>query len=126
MASAKFAKSTVNQSHAAIWASNPKLPALPASVRNIRTVVSTAPTSTTNITGFFASVTGFSLTNESMMARRTMGGSNSGRARLPRERPIAVESDGSGGASIDLTGSCNSVGIEISLQHQVLDDGAQG
>ena len=40
-----------------------------------------APTSTTNITGFFIMVRGFSLRNESAMARLTMGGSNSGRAR---------------------------------------------
>src|ERR1035438_9881750 len=44
-------------------------------------VVITAPTSTTNITGFFIIARGFSLTNESPMARFTIGGSNSGRAR---------------------------------------------
>ena len=43
-----------------------------------------APTSTTNITGFFISDTGESLTKESTMARLTIGGSKSGRARLPR------------------------------------------
>ena len=43
---------------------------------------SAAPTSTTNMTGFFISVTGFSLTNDSSMARaRRSRGSNSGRAR---------------------------------------------
>ena len=58
-------------------------------------MVSAAPTSTTNITGFFASVTGFSLTNDSLMARRTISGSNSGRARASflgrSERLIVVE-----------------------------------
>ena len=44
-------------------------------------MVSAAPTSTTNITGFFSSVTGFSLTNDAAVARRTISGSNSGRAR---------------------------------------------
>ena len=44
-------------------------------------MVSTAPTSTTNITGFFASVTGFSFTNDAWIARPTISGSNSGRDR---------------------------------------------
>ena len=39
--------------------------------RTRNTVVSAAPTSTTNITGFFSSVTGFSLTNDSRSARAT-------------------------------------------------------
>ena len=49
--------------------------------RTARSVVMTAPTSTTNITGFFIMVRGLSLTNESVMARLTMGGSKSGRER---------------------------------------------
>ena len=44
-------------------------------------MVSAAPTSTTNITGFFASVTGFSLTKDARIARPTISGSNNGRAR---------------------------------------------
>ena len=49
--------------------------------RAARMVVISAPTSTTNITGFFIISRGFSLTNESPIARFTIGGSNSGRAR---------------------------------------------
>ena len=49
--------------------------------RTTKTVVNAAPTSTTNITGFFISVTGFSLANEATVARRTISGSNNGRAR---------------------------------------------
>src|SRR5579871_1830414 len=49
------------------------------------TVVSAAPTSTTNITGFFATKTGFSLTNDSFVALLRISGSNKGRARTPRE-----------------------------------------
>src|ERR1700694_4311685 len=48
--------------------------------RTRSTVVSNAPTSTTNITGFFASVTGLSLTKESRTARLAICGSKSGRA----------------------------------------------
>src|SRR5260370_11895939 len=48
-------------------------------------VVSAAPISTTNITGFFHSVAGLSLTKESQMAPLTIGGSKRGRARLPLE-----------------------------------------
>ena len=50
-----------------------------------KTVVSAAPTSTTNITGFFATFLGLSLTNDSLVARFTISGSNSGRARTPLE-----------------------------------------
>ena len=66
MASAKFANSTVNQSHSVIWRLNAKL-CLP---RNNNTVVTTAPTSTTNMTGFFIMVRGSSLTTASPSARR--------------------------------------------------------
>src|SRR5579863_3467462 len=81
MASAKFANSTVNQSHSVIWKVKPTTPAPAAKSRTVRMVVITAPTSTTNMTGFFIMVRGFSLTNESPMARLTIGGSKSGRAR---------------------------------------------
>src|SRR5215831_15296148 len=54
------------------------------------TVVKAAPTSTTNITGFFATARGFSLTNDSFVARRRISGSNSGRARTPLEMSCAV------------------------------------
>src|SRR6516225_5406156 len=49
------------------------------------TVVRAAPTSTTNITGFFATIRGFSLTNDSFVARLMISGSNKGRARTPLE-----------------------------------------
>ncbi len=85
MASAKLANRTVNQSHRAIWPtkarSQPPTPAIRS--RPKISVVTTLPTQTTNMTGFFASVRGSSFTKASRRARRTMGGSNSGRARLP-------------------------------------------
>src|SRR5437588_12791871 len=81
MASAKFANNTVNQSHTAICTENP-MPGAPVNTSRIRnTVVSAAPTSTTNITGFFNKVTGFNLTKHAFAARRTISGSNNGRAR---------------------------------------------
>src|SRR5262245_64884083 len=59
----------------------------------IRTsVVSTLPTSTTNITGFRSMCFGFSLTNASLMARRTIGGSKSGRfLRLDISEHLAAQ-----------------------------------
>src|ERR1019366_979525 len=48
-------------------------------------VVNAAPTSTTNITGFFATILGLSFTNDSLVARFTISGSNNGRARTPLE-----------------------------------------
>src|ERR1035441_984912 len=83
MASAKLANSTVNHSHRLIWNVKPARAAPVAISRAARMVVMAAPTSTTNITGFFIMVRGFSLTNESLSARFTIGGSNSGRAREP-------------------------------------------
>src|SRR5450631_1234962 len=82
MASAKFAKSTVNQSQIAIcnWKPIPGAPVNRSRTRN--TVVSAAPISTTNMTGFLASVMGLSLAKEARLARLTISGSKSGRARL--------------------------------------------
>ena len=80
MASAKLANSTVNHSQRVIWNVNPMLAPMARSLK-ISSVVMAAPTSTTNITGFFIISRGCSLTNESRMARFTMGGSSSGRAR---------------------------------------------
>src|SRR5882724_13315593 len=79
IASAKFANRTVNQSQSASWRMNPTSGAPRASSRSRTTVVNTLPTSTTNMTGFRTMWAGASLTNESRIARRTMGGSNSGR-----------------------------------------------
>src|SRR6476660_3731701 len=59
--------------------------------RSSTTVVNTLPTSTTNMTGFRTMWAGASLTNESRIARRTMGGSNSGRlVRAILEEPPAL------------------------------------
>ena len=66
MASAKFANSTVNQSHSVICRLKAKLCFPP----NNRMVVTTLPTSTTNMTGFFIMVRGSSLTRASTSARR--------------------------------------------------------
>jgi redox-sensitive bicupin YhaK (pirin superfamily) len=76
-------------------------PARPAGgdIADARMVVMAAPTSTTNMTGFFIMVRGFSLTNESRMARFTMGGSNSGRAREPF-LGISVTGSATGGVMV--------------------------
>src|ERR1700680_755076 len=80
IASAKLANSTVNQSQSVTWMVNPRCAVCPAAAsRTINKVVSTLPTSTTNITGFFATWRGSSLTKESLSARRTIGGSKRGR-----------------------------------------------
>ena len=94
MASAKLANRTVNQSHEAIWNSKPKPLPPAASVAEHQDCGEHGPNLDDEHTGFFASVTGFSLTNESTIARRTIGGSNNGLARLPRDKPMAVESPG--------------------------------
>src|SRR5260370_30149631 len=72
MASAKLAKRTVIQSQSVICSPKPKRPALWRAFQASWIVVRTAPTSTTNITGFFTIVRGFSLRNESKMARERM------------------------------------------------------
>ena len=66
MASAKLAKSTVNQSQRVIWRLKAKL----CFSRSRSRVVTTLPTSTTNMTGFFIMVRGSSLTRASTSARR--------------------------------------------------------
>jgi hypothetical protein len=97
IASAKLAKSTVNQSHSEIWSWKPTFPAAPVKTsRSKKIVTRAAPTSTTNMTGFFRSVSGFSFTKESLLARRTMSGSNRGRARtsLTGRRDVRSCEDG--------------------------------
>ena len=79
IASAKFAKSTVNQSQSAIWSVKPMSPRPLDESRTSTTVVSTLPTSTTNMTGFRTMWRGSSFANASRIARRTIGGSKSGR-----------------------------------------------
>src|ERR1035441_10074907 len=117
MASAKLANSTVNHSHKAIWKVNPAKPAPLAISRTVKMVVMTAPTSTTNITGFFIMARGFSLTNESLTARLTIGGSNSGRARDPLLGMIDVtSSDGLDG--VGATVAIISLAPKLALNHQ--------
>src|SRR5580700_3476022 len=73
IASAKFANSTVNHSHSAIWNSNPASTILCASVSRISVnITSTLVTSTTNITGFLIIRRGSSLVNDSIDARETI------------------------------------------------------
>jgi len=70
-ASAKFANSTVNQSHTAICATNNVWPG----ERKASTVQMTAPTSVTNMTGFFTISRGFSFLKASPMAGMRIFGS---------------------------------------------------
>ena len=76
-ASAKLANSTVNQSQITIWSSNAMLRAPVTMSRTSSTVVSTVTTSSTNITGFFTSVRGSSLTKAWPIAGSTIAGSSS-------------------------------------------------
>ena len=68
-ASAKLAKSTVNQSQIASCVTNSRSP---DSAVKIPTVVRAAPTMVTNMTGFFTISRGFSFLNASPMAGLTM------------------------------------------------------
>ena len=71
MASAKLANKTVNHSHRVICRLNQKA----APPLKSRTVVITLPISTTNMTGLPIMCLGFSFTNESSSARRTIAAS---------------------------------------------------
>ena len=82
-ASAKLAKSTVNQSQSTIWKEKPMPPAPVARSRRKRTVVRSATTATTNITGLRTSARGSSLAKAepsagTRMSRREEGGGGSG------------------------------------------------
>ena len=105
IASAKLANSTVNQSQSVICSVKPRCAAPVTTSRTSTSVVSTLPISTTNMTGFRTMWRGASLMNESRIARRTIGGSKSGRAVAAMER-VALE---------ELPG----------LHEQVLDDRAE-
>ena len=87
MASAKFANSTVNQSHAATRPANAFSCAVaePRSRKN-RIVVRTEPISTMNITGLRAMIRGSSLRTAPANAARTMAGSNTEREADGRRR----------------------------------------
>src|SRR5262249_6192332 len=123
IASAKFAKRTVNHSHSAICTPNRSPPAPVTASLMTNNVVIAAPTSTTNMTGFFATMRGLSFTNDSRIARRRISGSNSGRARTPLE----ISCD----ASVVLCSDLRSCGLRVavdilenlSVQHlEMLDD----
>src|SRR6476469_9701355 len=91
IASAKLANRTVDQSHNASWKRKPRSEPPATTSRISATVVNTLPTSTTNMTGFRTMWAGASFTNDSRIARLTMGGSNSGRLVAPiLEEPPAL------------------------------------
>ncbi len=94
IASAKLANSTVNQSQSAICSVKPIWPCPPAMSPARMTVVKTLPISTTNITGFRTMWRGSSLTTASRSARRTIGGSNSGRLVAGIRTPVLSASSG--------------------------------
>ena len=86
-ASAKFANSTVNHSHAEIAKSKPALfPPAASRSRRKNKVVASAPTSTMNMTGLRACRRGSSLRKESVMARVMIARSSSDRACGRRSR----------------------------------------
>src|SRR5215510_3755801 len=125
MASAKFANSTVNQSQGAIWMPNKSPPAPVTASLITNTVVKAAPTSTTNMTGFLATILGFSLTKDSFVARARISGSNRGRARTPLEMRAAPSVLISGLCSF---GGATSVAISkhLPVQHlEMFDDWSQ-
>ena len=93
IASAKLAKRTVNQSQRVTWRVKPTSALPVAASRRAKKVVTTLPTSTTNITGFFATCRGSSLTKASFVARRTRAGSK----RLLRFGDFGVGGAGTGG-----------------------------
>src|SRR5277367_4745347 len=72
MASAKFAKSTVNHSQRVICKPKKNEPLCWTVSRMSTTRVMTAPTSTTNITGFLIIMRGFSFQKESTIALRSI------------------------------------------------------
>ena len=81
IASAKFAKSTVNQSHTEIQKMKPAgASPWPSSAWSQSPVVRMLPTSTTNMTGFRTWTRGSSFRTASMAARRTIGPSKRDRA----------------------------------------------
>src|SRR5712672_2898568 len=85
--------------------------------RTAKMVVSAAPTSTTNMTGFFASVRGFSFANEALNARPTISRSNNGLACASffGSRDVKSSVAGLGGVMV------GDMGLEqLSLVHQVM------
>src|SRR5580693_4974404 len=97
------------------------MPAAPVNrSRSRNTVVSAAPTSTTKITGFFASVTGFSLKKDSLRAFPAISVSNNGRARASFLGRREVRSSVTGGVMFG-GGIVVDMGLEqLSLVHQIM------
>src|SRR5215510_3839377 len=90
-----------------------------------KTVVRAAPTSTTNMTGFFATIHGFSLMKESLVARLRISGSNNGRVRTPLEMSgvacALASALGSSGGAIAVA-----ISKHLSVQHlEMLNNRAQ-
>src|SRR5215470_12331968 len=91
-----------------------------------KTVVSAAPTSTTNMTGFFARTRGFSFTNDCLIARFRISGSNKGRVRTPFEMSWALLSVFGVGALGCVGAVTVAISKHLSIQHlEMLDDGPQ-
>src|ERR1700691_5206325 len=97
-------------------------------------VIRAAPTSTTNITGFFATSIGLSFTNDSLVARFTISGSNNGRERAPREiscAPSCLDScllsiGGALAVGIFFNSSFSRTSEQFAVEHlQMLNDGAK-
>src|ERR1700730_10394115 len=111
--------------------SSPPTPAI-ASLMT-KTVVNAAPTSTTNITGFFTTILGFSLRNDSLIARLRISESNSGRARTPREMScgpscfVSCLRSSGGAPRVDIFNSSFVISSEqLSVQHlEVFNNWAQ-
>src|SRR5580692_4400143 len=98
----------------------PPAPVNRSRTRNID--VSAAPTSTTKMTGFLASVTGFSLTKDSFNARPAISVSNKGRARANFLGRSEVKSSPTGLGGV-IFGGVMVVDMELeqlSLMHQVM------
>src|SRR5580698_2092952 len=90
MASAKFAKSTVNQSQSVICKSNFVLPCRCMLSRIKSVVVRTLPTSTTNMTGLRIIATGFNLRKASTAARRAMAAFMTERRDFPELTKLSM------------------------------------
>src|SRR5262245_57175434 len=105
---------------------NKRLPVPVNASFSTNTVCRAAPTSTTNMTGFFATIRGLSLTSDSHVARLIISGSKSGRVRTPLEMSSAC----SGGLISGLGSSTGTLRVDIlehlSIEHlEVLDDRPQ-
>src|SRR5262245_12728180 len=102
--------------------------------RTRKIVVSAAPTSTTDMTGLFRNVIGLSFPTDAQVARFTISGSKSGRARtsfLGRSDVGSTGASGSLGLAGDGMVTVGMVRLRVSekpsaVHHVVLDDRAQG